>query len=841
MKKSPMSTPLFLVLLFISSVISPHEARDNFTQNQIIKVGDTLVSKSGIYVLGFFQGVGGRYLGIWFTFSKDTIIWVANRENPIPDGASASLQLTSDGDLIIVDREDLKNSSDENVLWSSSQSLGGQVGNKWSVIAKLLNTGNLMIISNSNGGGDELILWQSFDYPSDTLVSRMKLGFNKITGHQWNTTSWKRENDPSPGEFTLRMDEGASHEIFISRGKGNNITFRAGLWNGFWLSGNPGMSSFEYINHTYVDDQSMVFYSYETLTKDMYSVLKLFPNNTQMLYAWTSGSVRDSKWSLFWTQDRCDRYSRCGPNGVCNVQNFKLCDCLPGYHPKSNTSWLSRDYSQGCEMKEKLKCDSNAENGFLLMRNLKIPNTMFNSTIHKNISLQLCKIRCSDDCACVAYAPLYLRQAKINPKGCILWFGDLLDSKQLGEDGQDIYLHLPISEIPRPVKKNTSKNIIIAATVIGSFVLSLFGILVFIWTRRGKKKKKKKEKFMQGLRNHYNNEITFFDLSILSKATQNFSSHCKIGEGGFGSVYKGTLANGQEIAVKRLSNISEQGSDEQFINEALLIAKLQHRNLVRLLGCCMDGNERMLIYEFLPNKSLDYIIFGENKHILDWQKRVQIIIGIARGLLYLHQDSILRIIHRDLKASNILLDQALNPKIADFGTARLFGSDQTEDCTRRVIGTYGYMSPEYMMNGIFSMKSDVFSFGVLLLEIISGKRNQMSFKSDLLFNLLDESWLLCKNDKILEILDQTLHSSSSISQVSHFIKIGLLCVQDLATDRPSMSDVVFMLSNENSHVPQAKRPRFFVDQMNTEVNGEILHPNTSISYTCNDINITNQA
>lgn len=247
----------------------------------------------------------------------------------------------------------------------------------------------------------------------------------------------------------------------------------------------------------------------------------------------------DSKWTSFWGQDRCDSYSRCGPNGVCNIQNLKLCECLAGYRPRSNTSWQSRDYSQGCQRKEKLKCED-GENGFLPLTNLKIPNTMINSTIHKNISLKACEIRCSTDCACVAYAPIYLRQAKnYNLKGCILWFGDLIDIKQLGEDGQDIYLRLPISEIPSTTrKKSTRKNIIIATTIIGSFVLLLFGILIFI-------RKKMKKKYIQGFQNHGNDkekwkdlDITIFDLSIMSKVTNNFSNHCKIGEGGFASVYK---------------------------------------------------------------------------------------------------------------------------------------------------------------------------------------------------------------------------------------------------------------------------------------------------------------
>lgn len=273
MNKYPILIPLFLVVLFISSIIPPNDAEDSITQNQTIKVGDTLVSESNAYVLGFFQRKSGRYLGIWFTFSNHTIIWVANRRNPIPDGASASLQFTGDGSLAIVENTD-------NVLWSSAQRGQGNT-----LIAKLLDSGNLII---TNGDGDGLISWQSFDYPSDTLVAEMKLGFDKRSGRKWNLTNWKSQDDPSPGEFTIQMYEGQSHEIFTSKGK--EIIFRVGIWNGIWLSGNPGSSSFYNIKYDYVDNQSMAFYSYQTSTQDMYSILKVFPNGSQVLYAWTRGT-----------------------------------------------------------------------------------------------------------------------------------------------------------------------------------------------------------------------------------------------------------------------------------------------------------------------------------------------------------------------------------------------------------------------------------------------------------------------------------------------------------------------------------------------------------------------
>ncbi|GMY37008.1 cysteine-rich receptor-like protein kinase 10, partial [Fagus crenata] len=219
------------------------------------------------------------------------------------------------------------------------------------------------------------------------------------------------------------------------------------------------------------------------------------------------------------------------------------------------------------------------------------------------------------------------------------------------------------------------------------------------------------------------NESLQFDFATIEAATDKFSDHNKLGEGGFGVVYKGLLPNKQEIAVKRLSKNSEQGLGE-FKNEVVTVAKLQHRNLVRLLGFCLEGEEKILVYEYVANKSLDYFLYDPiRREKFDWSSRYKIIRGIARGILYLHEDSRLRIIHRDLKASNILLDQDMNPKISDFGMAKIFGVDETQGNTNRIVGTFGYMSPEYAMHGQFSVKSDVYSFGVLILEILSGQKN----------------------------------------------------------------------------------------------------------------------
>ncbi|XP_026404503.1 cysteine-rich receptor-like protein kinase 10 isoform X3 [Papaver somniferum] len=354
-------------------------------------------------------------------------------------------------------------------------------------------------------------------------------------------------------------------------------------------------------------------------------------------------------------------------------------------------------------------------------------------------------------------------------------------------------------------RKNSQKVAIII--VVPSIIVVLSAIALWYLCSRRTTKETERIDEIYGIQSV---ESFRFHISTIRAATNNFSNANKLGEGGFGSVYKGTLADAQEIAVKRLSRKSGQGEAE-FKNEVVLLVRLQHKNLVRLLGFCLDAEERLLIYNFMPNSSLDRIIFDSVKRTcLDWGKRYNIIGGIARGVLYLHEDSRLKIIHRDLKASNILLDVDMNPKVSDFGMARLFAVDQTQAMTTRIVGTYGYMAPEYAMHGQFSDKSDVFSFGVLVLEILSGKKNNSFNESEVSGDLVSHAWRHWKKGTALDLLDSVLKDSYSESEVMRCIHIGLLCVQENAADRPTMASIVLMLNNYSTSLPVPLVPAFFV-------------------------------
>ncbi|CAN6288598.1 unnamed protein product [Urochloa humidicola] len=308
-----------------------------------------------------------------------------------------------------------------------------------------------------------------------------------------------------------------------------------------------------------------------------------------------------------------------------------------------------------------------------------------------------------------------------------------------------------------------------------------------------------------------NSEFSVYDFEQVLEATNHFSEENKLGQGGFDAVYKGQFPDGLKIAVKRLASHSGQGFTE-FKNEVQLIAKFQHRNLVRLLGCCSQEEEKILVYEYLPNKSLDFFIFDEiRRALLDWSKLLVVIEGIAHGLLYLHKHSRLRVIHRDLKPSNILLDSDMNPKISDFGLAKIFSSNNTErNTTQRVVGTYGYMAPEYASEGIFSIKSDVFSFGVLVLEILSGKRNSGSQQCGDFINLIGYAWQLWEEERWIELINTSLAPKSHSAEMMRCINIALLCVQENAADRPTMADVIAMLNSEATTIlAEPKQPAYF--------------------------------
>ncbi|KAK6792634.1 hypothetical protein RDI58_011715 [Solanum bulbocastanum] len=782
---SSMEASFFLLFLLafcscIHTIFST--TTDLISKNQFIVDGETIVSSGGTFELGFFSpsGSSNRYIGIWYKqilTHVQTVVWVANRENPLNNTSSVVLKVSRPGILSLL--------NDKNeTIWSTNTSRSVQ-----NPVAVLLDSGNL-VVKEANDNNPEDFLWQSFHFPTDTHLPDMKLGKNFKTGHEVYLSSWKNDNDPAPGEFTRNIDPTGYPQALTK--SSTNVTARIGPWNGLRWSGAP-IPLLECCFYQFIFNEEEVYYSFSLINSFDLTRLVLTSNGYIQHLKWLDWTKR---WHIYYylPADYCDTHSLCGAYGSCGTDSSPVCGCLEKFVPKYPQQWEKGDWTNGCVRNTPLDC--NREHVFIKYPGIKLPDTK-HSQYDKTMTLEGCRQVCSANCSCTAYSSLDISNGD---KGCLLWFEELVDIRKLSEGGQDIFIKMDSSEQESEAGSKTKKAKILA--VIFSLLMAMILLIVILlWYKRKNKKLKLKEDF----------ELPLFPLLTITRATNNFSVNNKIGEGGFGPVYKGVLEDGREIAVKRLSRTSMQGIDE-YKNEVIYIAKLQHRNLVRLLGCCIQGEEKMLIYEYMPNNSLDSYIFDQTKNkLLDWPKIFHIINGIARGLLYLHQDSRLRIIHRDLKASNVLLDIEMNPKISDFGLARSVTGNEMGAKTRHVVGTYGYMSPEYAVDGKFSVKSDVFSFGVLVLEIVSGKKNRGFVHQDHNLNLLGHAWKLYKEDRSLELAAEQLTDSCNTSQVLRSIHVGLLCVQQHPDDRPSMFSVVHMLANEGL-LPKAKEPGFFTER-----------------------------
>ncbi|KAL4387722.1 hypothetical protein GQ457_09G001780 [Hibiscus cannabinus] len=851
--KIPLSVFLASSIFLLCSSAQFCYAADTITQGQTVADGDTLTSEDQTFELGFFSPENStfRFVGIWYKIDVQAVVWVANRDSPISN-RNGVFRLGVDGNLVVLN-------GNNSLVWSSNVT-----GLSNNTAAILQDTGNLVLSNNDSIGDTSRAHWQSFDEPTDTFLPGMRVPVNSAIGEFRVFRSWKSASDPSPGNYTMGVDPNGGPQIVIWDHMGRR--WRSGQWNSVIFTGIPNMSniaSFLYgFKLSQPDENRTQYFTYDPSDPSDLLRFRLSWDGREHQLRWNDDG---ETWTMMQTQpdpaNICDIYNYCGNHAVCDNSKAPKCSCLDGFRPRVPNQWSRGNWSGGCERRVQLQCQrtngtttnttarqNGEQDGFKGTRRVKLPDS--SSLLLSAMNTDACKSSCLGNCSCTAYA-------FVSGIGCMIWEGDLVDLQHVDQAGTlQFFYRVHNSELDGGRK--ISNTVIIVISVLGSCLL-----VVSIWLLcRFKKKVKRlpvvssmpccKEEDVAVLNESKNKdfsadlsgptdiildgsqvngpELTIINFSSVAAATKNFCEANKLGKGGFGTVYKGELSGGQEIAVKRLSGSSGQGLEE-FKNEIILIAKLQHRNLVRLLGCSIEGEEKMLIYEYLPNKSLDYFLFDESKRaMLDWRTRFSIIEGIARGLLYLHRDSRLRIIHRDLKASNILLDAEMNPKISDFGMARIFGGNQHEANTVRVVGTYGYMSPEYAMEGLFSVKSDVYSFGVLLLEIISGRRNT-SFRSSDYTSLIAYAWSLWNEDKAMELVDPSIRDSCSTNEVLKCIHIGMLCVQDSATHRPTMAAVVLMLESEAPVLPMPKQPTYtsMRSLVDADYSMDVLHETASAS------------
>ncbi|CAL5070208.1 unnamed protein product [Urochloa decumbens] len=780
--------PVCILLLLLSPYC---QSDDQLTQAKPLFLGDKLISKGGAFVLGFFSPSNSNnssYIGIWYKNSPETRVWVANREDPITTPLSAKLAITNNQVLALSD-------SGGRTLWSTPSSTGATGGA--GAVAVLLGSGNFVLLS-ANG----TVIWQSFDHPTATILPTMKV----LLSHQGRVATrlvaWKSPANPSSGDFSGSIDPSSNLQFFVWRN--NWPYYRINFFEASVLGGS-GTTNGASVYPSIVDTGDEFYYTYTVSDGSPYTRILLKHDGSMSFETWNNST---SSWTdsfiIVSPKPGCDRYGSCGPFGYCdNTQADPSCRCLDGFEPMDGLNM-----SRGCRRNATLECGE--EDHFVTLPGMKVPDKYLPIG---NTSLEQCAAECRMNCSCTAYAYVNMSSAGTSAytTRCLVWTGELIDMGKAASFGQNLYLRLAGSHVQH---KRTSLKILLPI-IACLLLLASTALFCTCKYRAGKQQKKKSEKrnmleYLRSTNEAGNNiEFPFIRFEDIVAATDKFSDSNMLGKGGFGNVYKGVLQGAKEVAVKRLSKGSGQGAEE-FQNEVVLIANLQHKNLVKLLGCCIHEDEKLLVYEYLPNKSLDYFLFDSaRKHMLQWPKRRKIIQGVARGILYLHQDSRLTIIHRDLKASNILLDKEMCPKISDFGMARIFNGNQLEENTSRVAGTYGYMSPEYVMEGAFSVKSDTYSFGVLLLEIVSG----LKISSPQLIvgfpNLIVYAWNLWKDGKLEDFLDSSLMDTCPLDEVARCIHIGLLCVQNDPNSRPLMSEVVFMLENKTTALPIPMEPVYF--------------------------------
>ncbi|XP_050208520.1 G-type lectin S-receptor-like serine/threonine-protein kinase RKS1 isoform X4 [Mercurialis annua] len=654
------------LLLTISFTIST--SFDTITINQTLNDSNILISKQDKFALGFFSPANStyRYLGIWYyKVGPNPVVWVANRNHGIND-SSGVLSVNRNGNLV------LYSNNDRNfLLWSANVSVERTI----TCVAQLLDSGNLVLMEATTKN----IIWQSFDYPTDTLLPGMKLGLNRKTGLRRILTSWRSADDPGIGKYSLELNPTGFPQAFIYDGNKNPI-YRAIPWKS---SLDMDVREYRFVNNQ--DELSLSYYLREN------NVTIICRSDYSGFHKHQTWHESERKWIEIWSapKHQCDKYRHCGVNSKCNPTQFFECECLPGFEPTNPRDWnVLRDGSGGCIRKrvESYKMCTRGE-GFLQVEHIKFPDAS-NATWFETItSREGCEEQCKRNCSCSAFAIIDIVG---KGSGCLVWFGELIDTTYLVDSGFNLNVRVDALELAAFRKsdrfsgKKSMISILVVSIVSAWFMMILFALLLL------KRKRKKDE---------------------------------------------------------------------------------------------------------------------ARRSILDWRQRFKIIVGTARGILYLHQDSRLRIIHRDLKTNNILLDEEMNPKISDFGTARISNGEQIQEKTTKVVGTFGYMSPEYVVFGRYSLKSDVYSYGVILLEMIAGKKNNRFCEEDPSLSLIGHVWELWKEKRALEIVDPSLKELYVADEALRYIQIGLLCVQEDEVDRPTIFNVVLMLNSDIS-LSSPKQPAF---------------------------------
>lgn len=759
--------------------------------------GGFLYSKNGTFKAAIYNPGNQQtrfYLCVIHVVSN-TIIWSANRDAPI---SNSGKMILSSGGMII---------SDENgkEKWSSPQ-LNSSVSS-----LTLTEIGNLVLLDQNN-----ISLWESFDYPSDTIVIGQRLPVGN------SLTSLVSEDDMSTGNYSLSI---TTSDAILQ-------------WDGstYWMLSmnlNAQRNSNYVVEYLVVEREGLYLFSSNgsivvlqlNLSPSDFRIAKL-GSNSQFIISSYSGT--DWKQELVGPGDNCGVPFICGRLGLCSVaaqSNGRGCSCPSGFHaePQQTNGCIPSNGS----LTLPLACNSSIKISSPRLENVSYLElgagreyfaVKFLDPVKFGINISACQNLCSTDCSCLGF---FYRNSSAS---CFIIHNHLgsITSDVSGGDDQLGYIKAVVVRYPTngiSISNDQTQLFPLIASVIfpltGLFVAVMLGLL---WWRRWKNSRVGLEK-QDHPGSPSSGEIEAFsipglpvryDYEELRAATDNFRT--QIGSGGFGTVYKGTMSDKTLVAVKKITNLGIQGKKE-FCTEIAIIGTIHHVNLVKLKGFCAQGSQRLLVYEYMNLGSLDHTLFGSGP-VLEWQERFDISLGTARGLAYLHNGCEHKIIHCDVKPENILLHDHFHPKLSDFGLSKLLNSGQSTHFTT-MRGTRGYLAPEWLTSSAVSGKTDVYSYGMVLLELVSGRKNCWSRHQS---HSLDEGNSTGNNSSIssgsgfiyfpmlaldmheqgryLELADPRLEGRVTSEEVEKLVRVALCCVHEEPALRPNMVTVVAMLEGK---------------------------------------------
>ncbi|KAJ4794570.1 Serine/threonine-protein kinase [Rhynchospora pubera] len=727
----------FAILLLCSTHLT--HASNKLSSGESLYSNQSLVSENGKFEFGFSNFDSSvdtnYYIAIWLVHENlnRRIVWVGNREKPVNISQPCALSLSHYGNLLLTQSQKL--------IWSSNLRGTQQV----SRVLVLLDTGNLVLLDHMNSNN---VTWQSFDHPTDTWLPGAWLGSSSMNGNTTNfsLTSWKDINDPSSGNYILERGPLLGKWDFILTQVENKTRYPITL-----------PSRLPIVN---------------------YDIGLITINTTEIppfsLKLSTDGVITIWEGDVEFYSNPCG-FGSCGPFGICvsaNLRYFWSCVCPSGFEPKSSEDFAVQNFGAGCERNYPWDCTANSSTDsnkytFHLLNNLT--SWPYNKQYVGSQSKRECEIACLINCSCTAYASddIY----------CYHWYEELsgLIIREDQSPGESIYIRLLTSD--STIKWTDYKHIML---IIGGVFFFVLMLLLFLRIFRGK--------LLCVPTLKIDDYVSVYTYAQMKSATKNFST--KLGEGGFGSVFMGQSSDFTEIAVKKLKIVDQE--KKQFRTEVQTLGIIQHTNLVRLLGFCTEGSKRLLVYEYMPKGSLNSHLFKESSNSLCWKDRYKIAIGTARGLAYLHEQCRDCIIHCDIKPENVLLDENFSAKIADFGMAKLLGRDFSRALTT-IRGTIGYLAPEWFSGVAITKKADVYSFGLMLFEIISGKRNKSKFNNRRYPYFPLYATIKMNEGEVLCLLDRKLCGNANIVELIRACKVAGWCIQDSEACRPSMGKVVLML------------------------------------------------